>query len=230
MKLLGIETASDACSVALAMDDEVLERHEVQPRAHGRLLLDMAAAVLAEAGLALQALDALVVGRGPGSFTGVRIAVGAAQGLAFGAQLPLVPISSLAALAQGAVRAGEARGVATAVDARMHEVYWGVWQADASGLVSAVVPERVCAPGDVVLPSGEWLALGTGWQAYAAALDAVVAEQRDAIVRPGDTGRLARARDLLPLARQQLIGGGDFTPERAVPVYLRDSVAWHKSS
>ena len=228
MKLLAIETASDACSVALDTGVEVLERHHEQARMHGRLLLNMVAELLAEAELKLAALDALAVGRGPGSFTGVRIAVGAAQGLAFGAQLPLVPVSSLAALAQGAVRMEGASGVATAVDARMNEVYWGLWQADAQGVVVQAAPERVCAPGDIELPAGEWCAAGTGWTAYASELGTALASQPGGVTGLQHALRLACARDLLPLARCLLAAGGEFTPEQAVPVYLRDSVAWKK--
>ena len=229
MKLLGIETASDACSVALDTGTEVLERHHEQPRMHGRLLLDMAAELLAEAELSLAGLDALVVGRGPGSFTGVRIAVGAAQGLAFGANLPLVPVSSLAALAQGVVRRDGSAGVVTAVDARMDEVYWGVWQADAHGVVAEVVPERVCSPADIDLPAGHWRASGSGWQAYPEILEAAVRGQPGRVSEAPGQPQLARALDLLPMARQMLAGGGEFAPEQAVPVYLRDSVAWQKN-
>ena len=229
MKLLGMETASDACSVALAINDEVLERHAVEPRAHGRLLLDMVAELLAETGLTLAALDAMTVGRGPGSFTGVRIAVGAAQGLALGGDLPLVPVSSLAALAQGAMREKGAINVVTAVDARMHEVYWGVWQGDKHGVAVETLSERVCAPGEVTLPGGEWLAVGTGWQAYPDELRAALAAQPGKVRGADGRPQLARARDLLPLARRLLVRGGEFAPEQAVPVYLRDSVAWKKA-
>jgi tRNA threonylcarbamoyladenosine biosynthesis protein TsaB len=136
-KLLGIDTSNGACSVALWLDGECSQRYQVAPRGHGLLLLPMVESLLAEAGIAAAQLDALVLGRGPGSFTGLRIATGVVQGLAFSLDRLVVPISSLAALAQGSQDAEgkPAARVLTAFDARMGEVYWAAWQRDAQGLV-----------------------------------------------------------------------------------------------
>ncbi|UCE90616.1 MAG: tRNA (adenosine(37)-N6)-threonylcarbamoyltransferase complex dimerization subunit type 1 TsaB, partial [Pseudomonadota bacterium] len=128
MKLLAIETATEACSVALAVDGDVRDRFEIAPRGHAGLVLPMAKALLAEAGLGLRELDALVFGRGPGAFTGLRIAAGVVQGLAYGAELPVVPVSSLATLAQGVSAQTGASDVLAVFDARMGEVYWGAFR------------------------------------------------------------------------------------------------------
>ncbi len=226
MKLLALDTASDACSVALALDQDVRYQHVVEPRAHGRLLLPMIRDLLEDAGIALQQLDALVLGRGPGSFTGVRIATGVVQGLALGAGLPVIPVSSLAAMAQGARRRDGASRVAVAVDARMQEVYWGVFAADQQGVMREAAPERVCTPGEVSLPPGPWPGLGTGFATYGEALREACGSSLQGVL---DDSRLVDARDLLPLAETAWNENGAVAPDDALPVYLRDEVAWHKS-
>nr|VFK07335.1 MAG: tRNA threonylcarbamoyl adenosine modification protein YeaZ [Candidatus Kentron sp. FM] len=133
MKILAIDTATDACSVALHLDGDYREIHELAPRRHAEILLPRIRTLLSEAALSLRDLDALAFGRGPGAFTGVRIATGVIQGLAFGADLPVVPISSLHALAQGAWRERGEGNVLAAFDARMGEVYWGAYRLDAAG-------------------------------------------------------------------------------------------------
>jgi tRNA threonylcarbamoyladenosine biosynthesis protein TsaB len=127
MKLLALDTATEACSAAVWVDGTVLERYELAPRRHAALILPMIEAVLAEANLSPLQLDAIAFGRGPGAFTGVRIAVGIAQGIAFAADLPVIPISTLAALALGAAQETGYSRIAAALDARMGEVYWGVY-------------------------------------------------------------------------------------------------------
>ena len=158
MKILAIETATEACSAALLIDGKIIERYQVQPRMHSQLILPMMNELLAEAGVALTALDAIAFGRGPGAFTGVRIAVGVAQGAAFAADLPVVPVSTLAALAQRGFRESGGRRLLPAYDARMQEVYWAAYEVDAQGLVSIRVADEVSAPDQVTLPDGE------GWQ------------------------------------------------------------------
>ena len=226
MKLLAIETSTVACSVALSLDGEVRETHRMAPRLHADLLLPMVDGLLAEAGVALRALDAVAFGRGPGAFTGLRIAAGAAQGIAWGADLPVVPVSTLAALAQGAVREGMGRCVLAVMDARIHEVYWGAYIAGDDGIVTLQGEERVCAPADVPLPEGEdWFGAGDGWSAYGAALDA----RLGARVRARDAERWPRARDVAMLGAHIYLRHGGLPAVQALPVYLRDRVAEKKA-
>ncbi|HEY9147572.1 MAG TPA: tRNA (adenosine(37)-N6)-threonylcarbamoyltransferase complex dimerization subunit type 1 TsaB, partial [Gammaproteobacteria bacterium] len=172
MKLLAIETATEACSVALYLDGEVRESYRLAPREHARLVLAMADGLLAEASLQPSQLDAVAFSRGPGAFTGVRIATSVVQGIAFAAELPVVPVSTLAALAQGGCREFGWQHIAAAIDARMDEVYWGVYEC-IDGLVQPRQAERVCQPGTVPTLQGEgWYGIGSGWAAYGDALKA----------------------------------------------------------
>lgn len=226
MKLLAIDTSEDACSAALLIDDAVTERFELAPRRHSELILPMMEGLLAGAGLGLADLDALAFARGPGSFTGVRIAASIIQGTALGAGLPVVPVSSLQALAQGACRERGATSVLTALDARMHEVYWGAYRTDAGGIMRGLVDETVCAPARVPVPDGDgWAAVGSGWKSYADALGS-----RCVIEGPVQGDALVHAQDVALVARALSAEGGAVPAEQALPVYLRNEVAWAKQS
>ena len=217
MKLLALDTATEACSAAVWVDGNVLERYELAPRRHAVLILPMIEALLAEAGLSAGQLDAIAVGRGPGAFTGVRIAMGIAQGIAFAADRPVAPVSTLAALALGAARATGAVRIAAALDARMGEVYWGLYAVN-SYEAELLGEERVCAPEAVAAPSGAWFGAGSGWAVYAEALAqrlTVSGWRGDCYPRAGDIARLAAA----PSQR-----GAWVVAEQALPVYLRDRV------
>ena len=221
MKLLAIDTATDACSAALSIDGEVRERFEIAPRAHTELILPMIDELLAEAGLAVGQLDAMAFGRGPGAFTGVRIAVGVTQGIAFGAELPVVPVSTLAAVAQGL----NADKVLVALDARMDEVYWGAYQRNGTGLVELLDEELVSPPDAVPLPNGDgWLGAGAGWLAYEAALVARCGRQ----VSAKQDDCFPHARDVAVLGCAGFTAGKAVDAEHALPVYLRDKVTWKK--
>ena len=221
MKLLALETATEACSAAVWVDGAVLERYELAPRRHAALILPMLEAVLAEAGLSVKQLDAIAVGRGPGAFTGVRIAIGIAQGIAFAADLPVAPISTLAALALGAAREFGHSPLATALDARMGEVYWGTYRATGN-TVALLGEERCCPPTVVTAPPGDWFGVGSGWLTYSEAL-----AQRLTVKRwQGD--RYPRAGDIARLAADQ---GQDWVAaDQALPVYLRNQVAKHPAT
>jgi tRNA threonylcarbamoyladenosine biosynthesis protein TsaB len=223
VKLLALETATEACSAALWVDGAVLERYALAPRRHAALILPMIDAVLAEAGLTLHQLDVLAVGRGPGAFTGVRIAMGVVQGLAFARDLPVAPVSTLAALALGAaLDTGQTR-IATALDARMGEVYWGTWMIDGETLEPLGL-ERVCAPAQVTAPPGEWFGAGTGWLAYAPALSqrlTVSSWRGDCYPRASNVARLATD----PARRNEWVNA-----EQALPVYLRNQVVGQPSA
>src|SRR5690242_7917766 len=165
MNLLAIETSTEACSVALVHGQEVFARSELAPRRHAELALPMADALLAEAGLGRHALDAIAVGRGPGAFTGVRLGVALAQGMALALDRPVVPVSSLAALALEA--AEDDAAILAVIDARMGEIYAACYRRDEAGGLVALDEERVCAPGALVLPAAHaWNVVGTGWTTY----------------------------------------------------------------
>jgi len=221
-RILAIETATAACSAALAIGDEVLERYALAPRQHATLILPMIESLLLEAGLAVAQLDAIAFGRGPGSFTGVRIAASVVQGIAFAAVRPVVPVSTLAALALGAQRESGGTAILAALDARRDEVYWGGYVVAGSGQLLLQGEEVVAAPAAVGVPeAGSWIAAGSGWDAYGACLmsrlgECVVRVLPDLEPRAADVARLAVA------AFEQ---GHSVSPEQAIPVYLRNNVA-----
>ena len=216
--LLAVDTSSDACSVALGVGDQLFERHQVAPRAHTRLVLPMVQALLDEAGLGLAGIDAFVMGRGPGAFTGVRIAVGVVQGLAFSAARPVLPVSSLAIVAQGAIEAG-ASHAAVAFDARMGEVYWGTYVRDADGVAVAMGAEAVLTPEAAALPeTGPWIGVGSGFAVYPESLTQRLGLDR---VLPD---RMPRAVHALALGRRAWRNGEAVEAAYAQPVYLRDRV------
>ncbi len=225
MKLLAIDTTEDACSAALSIDGTTVERFELAPRRHSELILPMMDGLLADAGIPLGALDALAYARGPGSFTGLRIAASIVQGVAFGADLPVVPVSSLQALAQGCAVAHGVEAVLAALDARMGEVYWGAFRRGDGGILRPAGDETVCAPADVPLPEGGgWSAAGSGWQTYADVLGA-----RCDLNGEPFAGAQVHAAAVAQLAVVLYAEGQSVGAEQALPVYLRDQVAWAKS-
>jgi len=222
MKLLALETATEACSAALWLDGEVRERSAVQPRGHSELILGMLDELLIEAGLRLADMDGLAFGRGPGSFTGVRIATGVVQGVAFAADLPVVPVSTLAALAQRAFRERNERHVLAAFDARMGEVYWGAYEIGGEDLAVLLGVEEVAPPAEVAVPpGGGWYGAGSGWSAYREQL----VSRLGPALRGCDPTLLTSAHDVAALGVAGLLRGGGVPAERALPVYLRDRVA-----
>jgi tRNA threonylcarbamoyladenosine biosynthesis protein TsaB len=218
--IIAIETATEACSAALGVDGRIIERSEIAPRRHAELILPMIESLLAEAGLARGQLDGIAVGRGPGAFTGVRLAIAVAQGLALALDIPVVPVSSLAALAQDAPDAGAA--IFAVIDARMGEVYAGAFRRGTDGLVEAIGEETVGKADALILPqSTQWCIVGTGWDAYH---DALAARLPAAPVF-ADGARYPQARAVVTLAAPQFAAGRGVPPEQALPVYLRDKVA-----
>jgi tRNA threonylcarbamoyladenosine biosynthesis protein TsaB len=221
MKLLAIDTSGAACSAALLHDGVLAQRLELAPRRHGELILSMMDALLTGAGLAPRDLDALAFGCGPGSFTGLRIAAAVVQGVAFGAGLDVVGVSTLAALAQGCRRRDGADRVLCAFDARMGEVYWGAYAVDEAGLMRPLCDDRVCAPDQVWAPDdGEWCGVGSGWCVYHESLT----RRLGAAVRLPDAERECEARDIAVLAADAVERGAVHSPEQAIPVYLRNRV------
>ncbi|MBB3101977.1 tRNA (adenosine(37)-N6)-threonylcarbamoyltransferase complex dimerization subunit type 1 TsaB [Azomonas macrocytogenes] len=221
--LLALDTATEACSVALLHEGHVLSRYEVIPRLHAQRILPMIQELVAEAGIALSSVDAIAFGRGPGAFTGIRIAIGVVQGLAFGLERPVLPVSDLAVIAQRAWREQGSRQVAVAIDARMDEVYWGCYR-EAQGAMALVGIEAVLPPEQVSLPrdsSGDWFGAGTGW---------CHAARMPVSTKANDASLLPHAEDLLTLARLAWARDEGLPAEQAQPVYLRDNVATPKSA
>jgi tRNA threonylcarbamoyladenosine biosynthesis protein TsaB len=216
MKLLAFETATEACSVALWIDGEVRERFEIAPRRHAALALPWADALLAEAGIAKSQLDAVAVGRGPGAFTGVRLAIAVAQGIALALDRPAVPVSTLAALAMQS--AGER--VIAAIDARMGEVYLGAFVRELE-MFTPVGAERLAKAGAAEIPDGTWSGVGTGFAAVDGALRTLL---RDRLVDV-DASALPHAADVARIAAGAYAAGQVVAPERLEPAYLRNDVA-----
>ncbi len=218
MKLLALDTSSTACSVALRRDGDMVFRHEEQAKAHTRLLMPMIRAVLDEAGATLTELDAIVLGNGPGSFIGLRIGASVAQGLAHGAGIGIVPVSSLAAVASRAMAESNAARVAVAQDAHMNQVYLGLFTRGAGGEALAVAPERLQPLSEIkeLGDGNDWVAAGHGWQRYPKLLKA-----NDAFLSGQSSVRFPDARFLTRLAG----GEAAIDPQAVEPAYLRSKVA-----
>jgi tRNA threonylcarbamoyladenosine biosynthesis protein TsaB len=220
MNLLAIETSTEACSVALIHGDEVIARSELAPRRHAELVLPMADALLAEAGLGRHALNAIAVGRGPGAFTGVRLGISLAQGMALALDVPVITVSSLAALALEAPE--DEASILAVIDARMGEVYAASYRRDDNGGLIVLDEERVCAPDSFApTPSPAWHVVGTGWTTYADVLGSRLTGE----LRSAEGARYPQARHVAELAAREFAAGRVDVPEHALPVYLRDKVA-----
>lgn len=229
MIFLALDTSTEACSVALSHHGDIIALDEVCPQQHSKRILPMVQQVLAAAELNLTQLDGIVFGRGPGSFTGVRIGVSVAQGLAFGANLPVYGVSTLAAMAQAAAAEHKATQVIAAIDARMAEVYTAAFVLDTHGLMQPLTAEFACKPAalpdsllQATTPSSAY-GVGTGWQTYSEALLANLPAIHilPQLLYPS-------AQYMLPFASaawqlQQFV-----EPEHAEPVYVRDEVTWQK--
>lgn len=251
MKILALETATEACSVAVYNDGNVIERFEIAPRRHAELTLPWAEQLLAEAGLKKSQLDAIAVGRGPGAFTGVRLAIAIAQGIALALDKPVVPVSTLHALAfaslpplrqQGRVGEGSnavaqlppglplpSQGeekVLAAIDARMGEIYAATFKREGDALI-ATSSEVVIHPNDYALPEGGvldesgWIGVGTGFAAENSAL----AEKFKARFASIDANALPHAADVARIAAAAFARGEAIAPELIEPAYLRNNVA-----
>jgi tRNA threonylcarbamoyladenosine biosynthesis protein TsaB len=229
VRILAIDTATESCSAALLLDERLLQREQRLERGAAEAILPMVEELLSEARVSLAMLSAIAFGRGPGAFTGVRLAASVTQGLAFGAGLKVVPISDLQALAQRVLdEAGTVEHVLVCTDARMHEVYWGCFERTAAGFARPCSEERVSRPEEVSLPPpwvarpgaapGRLAGVGSGFTAYPRLREGL---QLDAILE----GLLPRAVEIARLAVEEVAAGRIFSAEQALPVYLRDDVA-----
>lgn len=225
MKILAIDTATEACSVALANHDSIEEIFEVIPRKHTERVLPMVDELLNNAGLSLAELDAIAFDRGPGSFTGVRVGTSVAQGLAFSVDLPVLPISSLSALAQYALKEKNLSHVLSMIDARMNEVYWACYsQQDAVMVLQG--NETVSPVSNIELDKGSWHCIGSGCDTYR---DELMANSSVEISGYIDDC-LPRARYIAELATKQYSEQSLLKAEQALPSYVRDEVTWKKIS
>ena len=228
MKILAIETATEACSAALLLNGDIVEQYQFAPRQHTKLILPMMDDLLNQADITLSQLDALAFGRGPGAFTGVRIAAAVIQGAAFGADLPVVPVSTLAALAQQGLDESDDPFVFSALDARMDEVYWGVYQRGESGLAESMIKEMVVAASQVKIPkqlAGQGMGMGMAWQRYH---DELFQRMGTRISRI-EAQRYPKAAEVARLAVKAFELNQAVPAEQAIPLYLRDNVAKKKS-
>lgn len=221
MKLLAIETATECCSAALLLDDEVFAVSEVAPRRHNEIILSMCEQVLAQGGVNLSQLDTIAFGRGPGAFTGVRLAASVTQGIALAQDLPVVPVSSLAALAQAAYHTQQASQVWSCIDARMQEVYYALYQINDREIMQLIGDEQVIKPSLIKIEVNDnCFGVGTGWRAYANIL-----LERCGREISYDANALPQAEFVAELGKNYFEQGQSVSAIQALPVYLRDKVA-----
>lgn len=223
LKILAIDTSSDTCSAAVLNGEKIFTRFVAAKLQHNKLILPMLHELLIEANLLIQQLDVIAFGCGPGSFTGVRIAASIVQGLAYATNLPVVKISTLRALAQGAfVEFGKTHCL-VAQDARMQEIYWGQYQLDPTAIMQPVVPDQLLAPQKVqLLSSNGYTGVGNGWKIYDDILTkSCKIEVIDTVIYP-------QAKYIGQLAGVDFTKGLTVSAQEALPVYLREEVAWIK--
>jgi tRNA threonylcarbamoyladenosine biosynthesis protein TsaB len=225
MRVLALDTSTEACTVALATGADVIAESVEIGRGHAQEILRMVDRVLALADATLSSLSGIASGIGPGSFTGVRVGVAVAQGLAFGAGLPVVPVTTLEALALQAIGRGAER-VLACLDARMGEVYWACFAAqEPPALVAPLMPLRVEAASGVRLPeapaagSGRWRGIGRGFAAHPEL------SRLDLVLDAADARALPHARDMARLGAARLEAGQGIDPALLEPLYVRDKVA-----
>lgn len=223
---LAIDASTEACSVALIFNQHTFYEFELCPQSHSLVLLPMIDRVLKQANCQLKDLDGLVYGRGPGSFTGVRIGIGVAQGLAFSSDLPVVGVSTLQAMAQQAYEDYQQQSVIAAIDARMSEVYAGYYTLNSNGIMAPSMDEIVIAPekliGDIEQHTQSAYGVGTGWDSYSEMLSSLKHNEGSPdILYPC-------AKSMLAIGVIEFDNGHAVSAEHAQPVYVRDTVSWKK--
>lgn len=218
MNILAFDTSASACSVAISINNEIKALHKIAPMQQAQLLLPMIDELLSTNNLQLKQINAIAFGCGPGSFTGIRIATSVAQGLAFGLETQVIPISSLAAIAQETVDELKWEKMLVAVDARINEIYWGNYAVNQNGLVELIGIEKVSPPEQLSFAESSLIyGVGNAWEVY----------QNKILLKPHaiDSTRTPNAKAILKLAHAKIASGYTQNPETAVPVYLRDEVA-----
>ena len=228
MKILAIDTATEACSAALYIDGLITEQYQLAPREHTKLLLKMVESLLEQADLQLKDLDALAFGCGPGSFTGVRISTGVIQGLAFASDLPVLPVSTLAALAQMTYDKHGFKAVLSGIDARMGEMYWAYYQLAENNLMVLIGEEKVSSALSIKFPidlSHKCCGAGSAWDSYSVQLNKALGDRITDIY----ADYLPHASSIAKLAVEAFNQGLAIKAAEALPVYLRNDVAKKKA-
>ncbi|MDO9752594.1 tRNA (adenosine(37)-N6)-threonylcarbamoyltransferase complex dimerization subunit type 1 TsaB [Glaesserella parasuis] len=221
--ILALDTATEACSVALLHQGKTTFIDELSLRTHTQRILPMVDELLTQAGISVQQIEALAFGRGPGSFTGVRVGVGIAQGLALGAELPVVPVSNLLTMAEEAYQTLNVNSVIALIDARMNEVYFAQFERTEQGWQTQVA-EQVCSPEKAIAQMQlieNTVVVGTGWAAYPQFEQANLAVKVTEITLPS-------AKYMLSLAIEKVVQGKVQSAFDIEPVYLRNEVTWQK--
>jgi len=226
MNILAIDTSTEACSAALYIDGQLSSRYQLAPREHSRLILKMIDGLLVDANITVSDLDAIAFGRGPGSFMGVRIAAGVVQGIAFACDIPVIPVSSLKAIALRAYEESHVSQVLVAIDARMDEVYWAIykmkqlnWSLD--GDEQVISPDKIDLTDVLQQEEKNWVGAGTGWASYADRLLPASRFQLHSVLPEC----LPSAEGIVKLAVEEFKLGNTVTAAEAIPVYLRNNVA-----
>jgi tRNA threonylcarbamoyladenosine biosynthesis protein TsaB len=221
LKILALDTSTEYCSVALLRDSEILNQEILAEQRHSELILPMVRRTLDEAGLTLTQLDGIAFGSGPGSFTGLRIACGVTQGLALGADLPVIGICTLEALAQDAGEKGTVAGVIAALDARMSEIYHAAYRRTADGWLPVSEP-ALCSPHHAPLVSGnDWTVCGSGFEMY----EEILQSRYHGCIGHVISGLRPNARAIVQLAAAEFRKGSGIDPADAAPLYIRNKVA-----
>jgi len=226
MKILAIDTATEACSAALLIDGEVTTKYQLAPREHSYLILKMIDDLLVQAGVSISNIDAIAFGCGPGSFMGLRIAAGVVQGIAFAHDIPVIPVSTLKAIAQRAYEETNNSHILVAIDARMDEVYWAAWhlknkQWILDGEEQVISPDRLSLSEILSRSDDTWAGAGSGWASYKDRLLATVNGQLTTIL----PDCFPSAEAIVRLAVEELKTGNTMSAAEAIPVYLRNDVA-----
>ncbi len=225
MNILALDTCTEMCSAALYYQGNLLTRSQLTKNRHSDLIMGMMDSLFKEAGTTIGEIAAVAFGRGPGSFTGVRICAGVAQGIAYARDIPVIPVSTLSALAQGVTRDYPQQAIAVAMDARMGEIYCASYLYK-QGQLRMLDEERVCPP-EIFHPcqSASWVGVGTGWKEYRAVLEQNFSDQPVQIA----SQHYPYAEHILQLALEAASQGQCVPAEQAIPVYLRDNVAKKKA-
>lgn len=221
LKILALDTSTEACSAALLYGTQLIERYQHAPRQHTALILPMLQAVLDEAGLVLAEMDVIAFGCGPGSFTGVRIATSVTQGIAFAHNLPVIPVSTLRALAYAIHREFKFEHVLAGIDARLDEIYWGGYSYSENESMIVAIPEIVCKPAQISVPeAGSWVGAGSGWDSYNEILQKKLGDR----LQQWFPHRYPRAAAIAMIAAVDYRNNKAVTADKVLPVYLRDNV------